>query len=1609
MLLVKITIILLLMIFSIEGDNNGEYVASGSGSQNDQGDFLCCVVGNQSFNSIDNALKSATNNTIISIKIDVVLSSKVVLENVKNITLIGDNNVTVDCNGIGAVKFVSCSKVTVEGITWKSCGFINMSTHPGIEFYRSSNIVFQHCSIYNSTVQAVVFSDVSGNVSINHCYFVHNVNDQCQDHGSAIYLSRNVSPFQLFLVIDNCNFSSNGATTSVIYIDNSVRNQFDSIYLQNSVFDMNKCTPIYILHQNLHINGSVRFWNNEANDGGGIFSTDSIITFHDKTHVEFTNNLANNRGGAFYLEDSEMYFRQNSSAYFDSNKAAIGGGALFYATNSKFEVSGNSYLIFRNNRAGELGGAIYCNDRVSLLFDENSEIIFNANDAPSGGAVYVHDHGNISFDGDSSVTFANNTAYYGGALYVEANAEISFEANSNLTFIGNQADFFGGVIYSNNNADVSFDGNSSVIFTNNEAMIGGAVYCENFSNMTINGNTRVAFNKNFALNFGGAIHIRDHCNVIFDGHVIMNLTNNIALFGGALDAEYYSNISFDGISIVTFNENNATSFGGAIYITQHCSCYFNGNTTVIFSKNHGGISGGAIGIYEHCNVKHDGNARVTFSGNHAVNSGGALDSEIYSDILFGGNTVVKFHENFVVMNGGGLCSQSNSKILLDGNSTVEFINNIARFGGAIYSEDHSNIFFAGNSAVTLNVNHARDGGAMYSEGQSNILINKHSAVTFKGNVASRSGGAVYKIYSKISFMGNSIVTFNKNMAFSGGALCTEDHSTTLFSINSTVTFTDNNAVFYGGAVICTTSNVLFGGSTVKFNNNHALYGGAVSTENSSSVLFYGDNEVTFEGNNAEKDGGAIYSSTNSTITLEGNTSVTFISNNAEHGGAVYIFQSNMFFQKRTLAVFSYNKAMENGGAIYLTNSFNVTLNNGSNVKFLRNSAGLFGGAIYGEITESNKGKILSGSTSLVSYNNTAFIGPDVYINVHGSCNEICFNNSVIGLKVIHNNPPRKLVLYDPAICVDNQITCERYLLKNVMLGQDLKVGACVLGLFDKPADRTDFLVNSSDESYFIDGARFVSVACEAFEDVSVIGKEISHSSNFSMHITSHATGTEKKFSVELITELSPCHPGFHYDNDTQRCVCYSDNDAVSCAGSTSFIKRGYWFGLVSRKSTVSICPNSYCNFTCCESRNGFYRLSPVRANQCNSHRCGTACGSCTEGYTLSFDSVKCVSVDKCTAGWTALVITLSVIYWIVIVILVFIVTSCHVGIGYLYAITYYYSMLEILLGHNLFLSPGLFTSVSIMSSIVKVTPQFLGQLCLVKNMSGIDQQFIHFVHPLAITVIIAMICLSARISYKFTAFVSRGIVRVICYLLLLSYTSVTTTSLLLLRSITFHNVDKVYTYLSPDMELFHGRHLPYAIVAVLCTIVIVTGLPLLLLIEPFINHKVNFTRIKPLLDQFQGCYKNKYRCFAAYYMICKLVIILIIVVNPPINSLYQFLLIFSSTVLAFIPVMLKPYATKILNIFDGFILWMMILVTMIPLVDDFSEDLSFALVIITLVLPLMMFVAMEMLMNKKNIKKIATYCRPAPEVRNDNNETPLNDIGIIVDDSRRTNATIVDM
>ena len=941
--------------------------------------------------------------------------------------------------------------------------------------------------------------------------------------------------------------------------------------------------------------------------------------------------------------------------------------------------------------------------------------------------------------------------------------------------------------------------------------------------------------------------------------------------------------------------------------------------------------------------------------------------------------------------------------------------------GNVFIEDYSIVTFYSNFAWYSS------GGAFVCSSNSNVTIAGNSNVTFNGNKASESGGAIH-LYSlcKITFKDNSTSSFIDNSARNnGGAIFSSEYSEITFEGHSTVTFNDNMAD--NGGALHFASNVLFYESTnVEFCYNKASYGAGVMANDHCNISLTGNSHLLFAHNEATQSGGAGYFNYSCNFILQENVVVAFDNNRALHGGAVCIKNNTeLSFRGNSIGYFCNNLAIVGGGAVKVSNDSSFILKDHTTVKFTDNNA-QYGAAIFLDTTALMVKN--SDETCLNFTNNIAkVLGSSVYQGITGLCSSNCIINRTMGINDEYiATPPNQLRLNHPAICVDedNDTQCNSYYVHNIMLGTDIAIPACVLDYYNHSINSTQFFIHSEDTNYYNTGPKEVLIFCDRFKDINIIGNPpLSKSTNFSINISLNTVlnADWKEILVNLIIELSPCHPGFWQYNKSDRCECYNASDIVFCSESSSTIKRNYWFGNVTGKPTVTFCPINYCNFSCCETSNGYYHLSPVRDNQCRLHRSGPACGSCEEGYTLSFDSPECVDVKDCGVGQMILVLALILLYWVMIITAVFAMMHFKVGIGYLYAITYYYSVVD-LLNQSWYPSNLLYIIVNIMSSIVKITPQFLGQICFIKNMSGIDQQFIHYLHPFAISLFLAMITLLARRSRRLSTFISKGIIHVICCLLLLSYTSLASTSLLLMRPLIFHDVDKVYTYVSPDVEYFHGRHLAYAIVAMLFTIVIVIGLPLLLTLEPFLNSKINFVKIKPLLDQFQGCYKDKYRYFAAYYMICRLLIITIIIANSSNGFIFHYLLIAASVIVALIHQCFRPYSSSLLNIFDGVILHFLVLVSVLPLVesfDSFNSNLLLGITLVLIILPAMIFITMSVMINKEKIRKLPGYCYtkwsqlhlrnyseiPLTETAESDEDKYLSDI----DDSMRANTTIVDV
>ena len=844
----------------------------------------------------------------------------------------------------------------------------------------------------------------------------------------------------------------------------------------------------------------------------------------------------------------------------------------------------------------------------------------------------------------------------------------------------------------------------------------------------------------------------------------------------------------------------------------------------------------------------------------------------------------------------------------------------------------------------------------------NVEINMHDVKFTSNQYLGRYGGALY-IYLRGAFPSNSnFCIFAKQCQFVSNK--SPDHGAALFVYTE---YFDNGSV----RVEDTHFDQNMAGSSVAYIRQDG------STQHNDKSNLLQVNTSTFTNNVAS----SMYLSA---CDVEFLGKILFMNNTADNGGAMYLNQgTKVRIDDKANIQFIANTAAENGGAIYvdfLCNSLNGNAEtfyyyNASSIygtAFINNSARIAGNSIYFSLP-----RFCLLNTNISDSNSVLYI--PCQFNYSQSVNGKMMNIpceldytllSGSGAPVV--TTPHELRLYFPfndGYNISSTSDYHVYFVRNNILGHPVKFTGAVFDYIGKPTEPAQFNIQLLYQHKHLENFKYTLIngnhndlLTQSIDNFTILSVNFKGQTvnatylNLTVLLTSLSSSFDK-INATLVVELVPCinHPGYSYSEESQTCVCYHHN--VKCNDDGNGIQRGYWFGSIDNKATTSLCPNHYCKIAHREQTSeGYFELPNTINAQCNDHRVGRACGECSSGYTLSYDSTDCISVDQCGTGWTVLVITLTCLYWIAVVAGVFSLMyylKFSISSGYLYGLIYYYSMVGILLNNNPYVSDGAFQFVSVLSSFAQLTPQFLGKLCFVKGLSGIDQLFIHYSHAVGVSLLLLLIVVAARCSARISLFVSRCIIRVICLLILLSYTSIASTSLQLLQPLKFTDVKDWYTYSSPHIQYFHGRHAIYGVVAIICELVVVV-LSLLLLLEPVLSRRINFIRIKPLLNQFQGCYKDKYRCFAAYYLICRQVIFLIIYIF---NSDYSNMLFYLQTacvVIAVIHMWFQPYQNELLNALDGVMLQVMVLVVNIN-TFAFLQDATTEISVILVLIPLLLF------------------------------------------------------
>ena len=374
-------------------------------------DYFKCQSRNCQCKNLEDVTANITYNSLITLSDKVRLSSAVNFSFIKNISIIGQNNLVVFCVNGGGLQVEFCNNLTIQDITWIGC-------KTALRIYNSKDVMIRRCSFLYSKRQAIEMSEPSKNVSVDYCKFMHN--NHYRGHGSAIHYSTNNPSTEVTININNSEFSFNIGSKSIIYIKQSLEHILNH-YISNSTFQNNQAISIYLSGpQNINFTGDLLLKNNKAEIGTGLcVSNHSTATFGENSIVKFINNMADHYGAAIFLDNhSSIVFDKNSIAKFNDNNAT--NGTVYSKDSSVVLFKGTCRVTFNSNKARLYGAAILSSENSQITFTGNSSVNFTNNIIPNhnqnsmlGGTIFIENCSLITFMERSITVFSNNTAAFG--------------------------------------------------------------------------------------------------------------------------------------------------------------------------------------------------------------------------------------------------------------------------------------------------------------------------------------------------------------------------------------------------------------------------------------------------------------------------------------------------------------------------------------------------------------------------------------------------------------------------------------------------------------------------------------------------------------------------------------------------------------------------------------------------------------------------------------------------------------------------------------------------------------------------------------------------------------------------------------------------------------------------------------------------------------------------------------------------------------------------------------------------------------------------------------------------------------------------------------------
>ena len=685
--------------------------------------------------------------------------------------------------------------------------------------------------------------------------------------------------------------------------------------------------------------------------------------------------------------------------------------------------------------------------------------------------------------------------------------------------------------------------------------------------------------------------------------------------------------------------------------------------------------------------------------------------------------------------------------------------------------------------------------------------------------------------------------------------------------------------------------------------------------------------------------------------------VNVIGNHGYSGGGLHSEchpQSFVYLKPQSQLYLANNTASYHGGAIFVNDcrsKYNTdcfiqiedlykSSNTIGNVKIVleNNTAEVAGNSIYGGSLEtcylhhydSDKARILS----TLEINSTIF--------------QFIFkiNKGTHSMSEVTSDP------FQICFCDINKLECVTETHVEVYRGQAFHIPAVGVGQFNNASPAIVRTIIPSDHTGEL-GEK------QTIQELGRVCGLLSYIVRSSENATQLQISVEGAYSYNIINihrlaliyvTFIKCPPGLELSSDFSVCDCepHLKNYGIMCETGTWIFHRpaSMWIGYYREKQVV-IHPN--CPFHYCKSEDANLSLNN-QDDQCAFNHSGVLCGACQQGLSLTLGTSQCL---KCSNVYLLLLIPFALAG----VVLVFLLLKCNltVSAGSVNGLIFYANIIQV---NQATFFPHRAQGVSFCTKFFSVFIAWLNldlgiQTCFFAGMTAYSKTWLQFLFPVYVWIMVGIMIYGSRYSPTVFRLVGSNAVPVLATLFLLSYAKLLRTVITAVYSTTLTGRDSSTSsvwLVDGNVPFFRGTHIALLLMALVIIIVYIAPFTLFILLAPCLqansNHRMlqKITiKLKPLLDAYQGPYKDKFRYWTGLMLLLRTILFAIFAGNvfgkPEINlftvdlSIYLLLICLWNAG--------RVYKTLVWNIIESFyLLNLAILTTATLLLRSLGEPSS---------------------------------------------------------------------